>query len=360
MNIIKDRCLNLLPLIAMLMIVGLPIAGFSIGRISTVVSGLHSPRGLAFGPGDQLYAAEAGDADHNGAIIAIRNAMSNHATYRTIVDGLVTIGSEGEFLGIDGISVLGRGTNAGIYAIYGESPQATMGNNTFGSLIRVNALGGVQTIANVGFFDYVWTGQHSILWEEFPDANPYGILALPGHIYVADAGANTLDEVLPDGTVTVLAYFPNEIIRDAIPTCVTQGPDGALYIGTLALVDSLQLGPSAKVYRVDPAHVNLIDPTMTPMTLWAHGLHPINGCTFGPDGNFYASELFTNNFDDPRGDAVKIPFSSPDTHISLTNGALSYAGGIAVAPNGDVFVADGTAYVPEGKIVRIAHTSDGD
>ncbi|MEP6743646.1 MAG: ScyD/ScyE family protein, partial [bacterium] len=264
----------------------------------------------------------------------------------------------GEFIGASGISVRGRGTNAGIYVIMGESPQAT-GNNAFGSLLRVSLDGTSNTIANVGSFDYQWTADHSGLWEEFPDANPYGVLALPGHIYVADAGANTLNEVLADGSVRVLAYFPNEVIRDAVPTCVAEGPDGALYIGTLALVDTFVLGPSAKVYRVEPSQANLVDPTATPMTLWASGLWPINGCTFGPDGNFYASLLFTNpnllpDFNDPKGDVVKIPFANPATHTFLTGGALSFGGGIAVGPNGDVFVADGTAFVPNGRVVRIA------
>jgi hypothetical protein len=236
----------------------------------------------------------------------------------------------------------------------GLSPQAT-GNDAFGSLLRVRLDGTSETIANVGSYDYEWTSDHSDLWEEFPDANPYGVLALPGHIYVADAGANTLNEVFADGSVRVLAYFPNEAIRDAIPTCVAQGPDGALYVGTLALVESFVIGPSAKVYRVEPEHANLDDPTATPMSVWASGLWPINGCTFGPDGNFYASQLFTHDFfTDPQGDVVKIPFSSPGTHTFLSGGALSYAGGVAVGPNGDVFVADGTAYVANGRVVRLA------
>lgn len=109
------------------------------------------------------------------------------------------------------------------------------------------------------------------------------------------------------------------------------------------------------MYRVEPSQANLTDPTATPMTLWASGLWPINGCTFGPDGNFYASQLFTNNFDDPQGDVVRIPFTDPSTHTFLTGGALSFAGGVAVAPNGDVFVADGTAFVENGRVLRIAH-----
>jgi hypothetical protein len=324
-----------------------------------VASGLHSPRGLSFGPGGILYAAQAGDATHLGSIVQIRNSMSRHASVRTILGGLPNGGDEGEFIGISGISVIGRGTHQSIYGIMGLSPQAT-GNASFGSLLKVNRKGHATTVANVGSSDFVWTGDHSSLWSEFPDANPYGVLAVPGHVYVADAGANTLDEVAPDGTVTVLAYFPNTTLRDAIPTCIAKGPDGALYIGTLALADSVVFGPSAKVYRVDPKQANLADPTATPMTEWATGLMPINGCAFGKNGTFYASQLFTNPskdeaqiFADPKGDVVAIPWSSPSTHRSLTGGALSAAGGVAVGPNGVVYVANGTAFAPEGQIVRL-------
>jgi hypothetical protein len=330
----------------------------SFAHLSVVVGGLHSPRGLAFGPGNILYIAEAGDETHTGSIMQVVNAMSQNATAHTIVANLPTTGDEGEFLGVSGISVLGRGTNAGIYAIMGLSPQIT-GNNSFGNLFKVDSNGAVENIANVGSYDFQWTGDHSGLWEEFPDTNPYGVLAIPGHIYVADAGANTLNEVMADGSVRVLAYFPNEIIRDAIPTCVTQGPDNALYIGTLALVDTFAFGPSAKVYRVDPSQANLTDPTATPMSLWTAGLWPINGCSFGSDGTFYASQLFTNpnileDFDNPMGDVVEIPFSNPSSHTFLTGGTLSFAGGVAVAPDGNVFVSDGTAFVPEGRVVRLS------
>jgi hypothetical protein len=351
----RPRVIKFITLVALVLITCSTVLAKKSDSITVVAEGLHSPRGLSFGPGDILYVAQAGDADHAGSIIEFRNAMSQHPTYRTIIDGLATAGGEGEFLGVSGISVLGRGVNQGIIAIFGLSPQAT-GNNDFGALLRVGLDGSANTLANVGHFDYIWTGDHASLWEEFPDSNPYGVLAIPGHIYVADAGANTLDEVLADGSVRVLAYFPNEPIRDAIPTCVAQGPDGALYVGTLALVESLVIGPFAKVYRVDPSQANLSDPTATPMTLWAHGLWPINGCTFGPDGNFYASHLFTNpDFADPRGDVVKIPFADPSIHTFLTDGALSFGGGVAVAPNGDVFVADGTAFVENGRVLRISH-----
>jgi len=101
-----------------------------------------------------LYVAQAGDANNAGSIIEFRNSMSQNPTYRTIIDGLPTAGDEGEFLGVDGISVLGRGTNQGIYAIFGLSPQAT-GSNNFGALLKINLDGTTNTLANVGSFDYI-------------------------------------------------------------------------------------------------------------------------------------------------------------------------------------------------------------
>jgi hypothetical protein len=357
-NFVKSisRSASVLSLLAMVLALA-PVSSNAKPRhsINVVVDGLHSPRGLSMGAGNTLYAAQAGDAENLGSIIEIRNSMSNNATYRTVASNLLRVGGDGEFLGVSGISVLSTGRNQNIYAIMGISP-GEGGDPLFGSLLRFGFKDSFDNIANVGEFGIAYTTAHPDPMEPNPDSNPYGVLAIPGHVYVADAGGNLLDEVFPDGSIQAMAYFPDEIIRDAIPTCVAQGPDGALYVGTLALVDSIVLGPSAKVWRIDPATVNTTDPTLTPKTLWAQGLYPVNGCTFGPDGNFYASQLFTNDFEnDPRGDVVMIPFSSPGTHNFLTNGALGYAGGIAAAPNGDIFVADGTSYTPNGKIVRISH-----
>jgi hypothetical protein len=327
--------------------------------ITEVIGGLHSPRGLAFGPGGQLFVAQSGDDTVDGSIIEILNPMDTHPVVRTLVSGLPVVGEEGEFTSVDGISILGNGRNFGLYAIMAGDPQQT-GDPAFGNLLRVSYRNQVQTLVNVGSFDYEWTDEHRWLvpFGDFPDANPYGVLVVPGHTYVVDAGANTLDEVMPNGSIRILAFFPNGVLADATPTCACQGLDGFLYIGTLALEDSFFLGPSAKVYRLDPSQANLPEPWNTPMTEWATGLWPINGCTFGADGNFYASQLFTNpdviNGGDPDGDVVKIPFNSPGTHVFLTGGALSFTGGVAVSPEGTVYVADGTAFVPEGRVVRLS------
>jgi len=349
-------------IIVMVLAAALAASAIAQSTVTEVVGGLHSPRGLAFGPGGQLFVAQTGDEEIAGSIIEILDPMAIHPIVRTLLSGLPNVGDpeEGEFLGVDGISIFGDGVNFGLYAIMAVDPQQT-GDPAFGNLLRVDYRNQVQTLVNVGSFDYEWTAEHVDLvpFGDFPDANPYDVLVVPGHIYVVDAGANTLNEVMPDGSIRVLAFFPNETFADSTPTCACQGPDGLLYIGTLALVDSFFLGPSAKVYRLDPADANLEEPWNTPMTVWASDLWPINGCTFERDGNFYASQLFTNpdiinDFGNPEGDVVEIPFNSPSTHTFLTGGALSFTADVAVGPNNVVYVADGTAFVPEGRVVRLS------
>jgi hypothetical protein len=341
-------------------------AGAQSPPYSVIAGGLHNPRGLTFGPGGRLYVAEAGTGTgsgtprvgFDGAIHEIQNPGSATPAMRTIIGGLLSLSSpEGDVVGVDGISACGNGA---IYAIMAESKAAT-GQAGAGRLLKVTAGGQAKTIVNVGAADYAWSqANKNLVPDQFPDANPYGVLALAGREYVVDAASNTLDVVLANGTLQILAFFPNASISDAVPTCVAKGPDGALYIGTLALVDSFVNGPSAKVYRLDPATLSSGRVKMVgPADEWATGLEPINDCAFGANGALYVSELFTSVTFGPHGpqpsggDVIKLPFASPATHTSLTGGSLPLAGGVAVSSDGTVYAVGLTAFAPTGFVARL-------
>jgi sugar lactone lactonase YvrE len=321
-----------------------------------VLDGLQNPRGLTFGPDGRLYVAQAGNGGASARITEIRDPwLANPRTF-DLVKGLISLSDGGGgFASVAGLSAIGNGT---LYAIMQTIYPVTTPHTHQGHLLKVSQGGQIRDVASVADFDYAWFQDHPELGfpTDHPDANPYGILALSNNLYVVDAATNTLDLVHPDGSIDIVAYFPDNALADSTPTCIAQGPDGALYVGTLALLDSLVLGPSAIVYRVDP---NAADPgdfvtVLSLATPWATGLWPINGCAFGPDGSFYGSELVTSA-DFSGGDVVKIPFTQPDVHISLTANTLTFPAGVAVGPDGNVYVSNGTAFVPEGQVVRLTN-----
>ena len=342
------------PVLFALLVIAPAIAA---GPFTVVVDGLKNPRGLTFGPGGRLYVAQAGSggATATGKITEIRHPWRANPAVHDVVTGLISVtGPGGNSVSVAGLSAMGNGT---IYAAMEVSNAGTGFPSLLGHLLKVSQGGQIRDVSNVGDFDYAWTvAHHDLAPHDFPDSNPYGVLALSDHLYVANAASNTLDLVHPDGTEEILAFFPNNKLADSTPTCIAQGPDGALYIGTLALVDSLVLGPSAIVYRVDPSQADPDDlgTVLSLATPWATGLWPINGCAFGPDGSFYASELITSS-SFSGGEVVKIPFDSPSDHIPLTGNTLTFPAGVAVGPDGNVYVSNGTAFVPQGQVVRLAN-----
>ncbi len=206
-------------------------------------------------------------------------------------------------------------------------------------------------LAGVGAHDYAWSARHAnLVPQQFPDANPYGVLALDNKVYVVDAGSNTLDLVGPDGRVSVLAFFPNPPVSDAVPTCIDRGPDGALYVGELTGGGN---GPgSAVVYRVVPGG--------TP-TVWQSGFTATTGCGFGAHGSFYVTEFQTGGLgsQSPSGDVVRIAPSG--ARQVLGNGQLFLPNGFAAAQDGSIYVSNwsvlpgtSTHGSPTGQVVRIS------
>ncbi len=376
------------------------VAGQVPPQLTVLANGLNSPRGLAFAPNDKLYVGEAGLGAGDGkggfgvgvgftaSIIEITGANSHHPNWRRVVTGLASVGDTEngfpEVLGPSGVSVHGAG---GIYVTMGESAlgvgasQANLpaaAGAQFGHLLKVTPSGQWKAMGDVGDFDYLWTGLNKDeAWApagQFPDANPYGVLAVPGRQFVVDAGANTLDEVRPDGSVRIIAYFPNPLlplpngtlvpVSDAVPTCVAKGPDGYLYVGTLAFGANFgrfgtkappnwaALPPQSKVYRVNP---NGTEAFLTEADVWASGFNPITACGFHGTA-LYLTEYATQDSGYATGDVVRVQVNAggtPGTRTTLGAGALHQPNGLAFDEDGKVYVSNYSISSGSGQVVRV-------
>ena len=354
---------------------------------TTVASGFDNPRGLAFGEEGRLFVAEAGKGGPKcvpggpggGALCpGLTSAISvitEGGAHHRVVSGLASISDRGGFFatGADGLS---RNDEGGLYTIMTSCPQQAQQlppvfdasllaalKAQLGQVVKVEGDGQTETTAGVGKFDWNWSLSHkNLVPGQFPDCNPYGILAGEHDQWVVDAATNTLDHVTSDGHVEIVTFFPNPPSSDAVPTCLDRGPDGALYIGELTGGGNK---PGASVvWRVDTRKEH---PTPT---VWASGLTAVTGCGFA-DGKFYATEFSTRGLDNAipgTGAVVQVPAHSKSP-IVVADG-LSFPNGFA-ANESNLYVSNWSvspAVVPPhslpfkpGEVVRISlHQEDDD
>ena len=351
--------------------VGFAAKGTAAPTVTVVADGLNNPRGLAFADG-HLWVAEAGTGGTEcvtppgGELTCFGLTGSidriDGGTVKRVFTGLESSAGKGggSAIGVDGISTSGDR----LYGVFGEndftvpaglSPELSgvLFDQT-GHLVRGTTSddgdAGLAPVSNVGAFDYAWSNQNkSLVPEQFPDANPYGVLADGRNIFVADAASNTLDEVdSRTGSEKILAFVPNPPQSDAVPTCVAEGPDGALYVGQLTGAGN---GAGvANVYRWTAA---------TGLKVWQTGFSAITGCGFGKDGSFYVTELDKVGFPPlgpPGGDVIKI--AKNGTRTTLGTGQLFFPNGFAAGDDGAIYVsnwsvAPGSGPGPHGQVVRI-------
>ena len=325
---------------------------YAVPKVTTVMSGLDNPRGLAFGPEGALYVAEAGRGG-GGPCVFLRGALQCYGpsgsvsrlwngVQERILTGLPSqVSSAGEANGPHDISFQGRG-GAFVTIGFGGEPslRAQFGppGALFGTLIQVSAGGPWKVVADVSAHEASENPDNSPV----KDTNPYGVLAEPGARIVADAGANALLQVQPNGGISTIAVFPSRPqgrSTDAVPTSVVVGPDGAYYVGELT---GFPFTPgAARVYRVVPGAAPEV---------FRDNFKTIIDIAFGRDGSLYVLEHATGNGFSGPGDIIRV---EPNGTRTTVYQGLTRPGSILIGPNDEIYVSNRGTSVGTGEVLKI-------
>jgi hypothetical protein len=341
-------------------------------EVSPVVWNLKNPRGITFDGSGAMYVAEAGLPGADFAGLTTTGAVDK---YGLAEDTWSRAWSKGfnsaythahgapETIGPSGMSARGSQILMIMGLNHHEVPAPQIGH-----LYQLNPANGAATDrSDVGDQQWEWTNAHKYLApNDFPDSNPYGVLIARGEkhasaVIVVDAGANTVSWVGADGTNHLIAYIPNPApvaglpSVDATPTCAAQGPDGALYVGTLDLLPNL-VDPNqgrSTVYRIS---LDGNEGVFSAAKVWATGLTTITSCAFDRSGNFWATEMFKSNAAGPPGDVVRIRHNDPKHPQHIGGGQIPFPAGIAQGRDGAIYVTVNGAFstTANGMVLRLS------
>ena len=212
--------------------------------------------------------------------------------------------------------------------------------SSFGQLLKIEPSGVRRSVADVSAYENTNPDGAQL------DTNPYGLLALPGHELVTDAGGNSLLDVRANGSISTVAVFPKFIgafgPTDRVPTDVVLGPDGAYYVSTLSGVPFTP--GSAVVFRVVPGAAP---------TIYAANLTQITDLAFGSDGSLYVLQHGSGPFFSGPGSIVRIAPDGSRTTVD-TQGRLDHPAGLVVGSDNALYVSNRSTAPATGEVLRVA------
>ena len=318
-------------------------------KAKTLATGLESPRGVAIAPNGNLVLSEAGRGG-NGSCLTSGSGNSvcygtsgalglfnfSTSTYSRAITGLPSLARQDNYTDATGLNKLtfnGSGQLMGVFGNEGgASPLPGPKGQWFGQTVSINLAGSTVTpLANITAFE-VSNNPHPTA----VDSNPWDLVVHGSDTYVTDAAGNSLVKADSANQVSLVHVFPNknvntpgfpaEVSAQTVPTGLTIGSDGALYIAQLS---GFPFAPgSADVFRYDFVK--------NQFTTFASGFSNLVDIAAGPDNSLYLLQ-YRNDFwaSSPTGGILRLGLNgSVETLFSgLTN------------PTALAVDADGTIYV---------------
>jgi hypothetical protein len=302
---------------------GVGMAWSEFSESSPVATNLSSPRGLSTAPNGALVVTEQG----TGRILEIDGS----GRVSVLVDGIVgaTTGAGPEGTDAAGVSAA-RYIDRTLFYITGEFDAD--GEAGYQTLYRLDA-GGPVAVADFFAYEQANNTDGEFQPEELL-SNPYDLVASPGGgILVSDSGANAVLHVDDSGEITPFAIFrqrPNPLsfgppLMDQVPTGMTIGPDGAVYVATLTGFPF----PSgeARVYRMQDANGDGDAQDVGETTVFASGLTTATDVAFDSDGSLLVTQFSSDMLEEAPGSLVRVRNSVLTRVATLTSPTAVYTRG---------------------------------
>ena len=175
------------------------------------------------------------------------------------------------------------------------------------------------------------------------------MLAQPGRRIVADAGANALIVALANGRTRTLAVPPALAGgREAVTTSVTEGPDGALYVGLLTGFPFFQ--GSASVLRIESDGSGI--------GTYAAGFTAIVDVAFDAGGALYVLETASGQVPpfpppSPGLGAGRLKRQCPGGAPTVLLDGLTFPGGVAIGPDSAAYITNFGTSSTGGEVLRL-------
>lgn len=336
--------------------------------VDTLASGLSNPRGIAFAPNGDLFVVEMGVGGPGPCIKSpvfpfpdrcfgptgalTRIAPGGVPGFERLVTGLPSLvlatgAAEGgpadlSFHGMVAYVQIGFGGDPAQRALLGDA------GALFGSLLQVQPNGKYRPLVDIA--------DHEVRNNPYGgpiDSNPYGVLALPGRRIIADAGANALIESAANGRTRTLAVLPAATGgRDSVPTSVTEGPDGALYVGQLTGFPFWQGTSSILRLASDGSSTEV----------YASGFTAVVDLTVADDLTLYVLEVARGQVPpfpppNPGLGASRLVRQCPGGAREVLLDGLSFATGVALGPDGAVYLTNNGTSPNAGEVLRLSVTA---
>lgn len=325
-------------------------------KAKTLATGLESPRGVAIGPDGNLVLSEAGRGG-NGSCLANSNGYNvcygtsgalglfnfSTNTYSRAITGLPSLARQDSYADATGLNKLtfnGSGQLMGVFGNEGGTSSFPIPEGQwFGQTVSFNLAGSTVTpLANITAFE-VSNNPHTTA----VDSNPWDLVVRGSDTYVTDAAGNSLIKANSANEVSQVHVFPNKDVNtptnappflglppvvsaQTVPTGLTIGSDGALYIAQLS---GVPFAPgSADVFRYD---------FVNPVATFASGFSNLVDIAAGPDNSLYLLQYRNDFWASAPGSILKLGL---DGSVETLFSGLVNPTALAVDPDGTIYVTN--------------------